>query len=820
MKTSTIVSSVSMAALLGLAVASSQAQGQTQDNPLALVDQYCSDCHNSEDWAGGLAFDLMASDVHSEAEVWEAVVRRLRGRLMPPPGSEQPDQNQIDTFVGWMESSLDESLGSLEPGHVPVQRMNRSEYALAVKALLGVDINGADYLPREMEVDGFDNIASALTMSPLFLDQYVNAARQVAKLAVGDAQAKTASVHHPVTSDGAQDGFQHSMPLGTRGGMRFTHHFPADGEYRFNILDLDVGLYPRSVETKHDLVLLIDGVEVFRGPIGGEEDLALVNKEGAAGAAKIMERFNNIPIPVTAGTREVTVTFIERARIETDELIGGFVEWSGFSFEGSLRVPRLLDGVVVDGPFNPSGVSMASRDNVFVCQPASESEVQTCARRIAENLARRAYRRPVTAEDIESLIPFFDMGYSAAGNFDRGVEQVVAAVLASPDFLFRSISPNRDIGDAQQFALTDLELASRLSFFLWSQVPDEELLTLATAGELSQPEVLEAQVIRMLRDERAQSLVNNFTLKWLNLGDLSVTEPDPVIFPGFNEALRQDLSEELKRFIASILLEDRPVTDLLDADHTFLNERLARHYGMTNVHGNQFRRVQLDNENRWGLLGKGAVLLRTSYGDRTSPVLRGAWVLEKIMGTPPSPPPPNVETDLSVPEGGRPTTVRERLEVHRDNPSCNQCHGVIDPIGLALENFTVTGQWRDFDHDAQAPIDASTVMPNGSHLNGPSELREELGKRPEQFVLAMTEKLMMYGLARELEYFDMPRVRAIVRQAEAQDYRLSAIVLGIVNSDAFRQQSLPHTAGSNAAEEARAAQLASTPVHPQQGEAQ
>jgi hypothetical protein len=758
----------------------------------AMLDQYCSECHNSEDWAGSVAFDLLdVGSVDRETETWEHAIRKMRGRLMPPPGSAQPSQAEIDRFVTFLEGSLDANDARPLAGHVPVQRLNRSEYAQVVKDLLAVDINTADYLPVDIEVDGFDNIAAALSTSPAFLDSYINLARSVARLAVGEPIPKQAFAFYR-TPSAEQDTYQQGMPLGTRGGMQVTHNFPADGEYLISILDLDVGLYPRSVETQHTLVLLIDDEEVFRETIGGDEDFALVNKGGAPAASEVMQRFAKIPVQVTAGPHRVTATFIERASVETDETIGGFVPYGGFAFEGELRVPRLLNGIEITGPHNAAGLSMTpSRQKLFVCLPGSTAEEADCARRIIGNLATRAWRRQVSDADIALLMPFYEAGRATPGGFDAGIEQAVVAVLATPDFLYRGISPNKDIGDERQFALTDQELATRLSFFLWGQGPDETLLALASEGRLRDEAVLNDQVQRMLADRRAQTLVDNFAMRWLNLDDPVAVDVDPNLFPGFRAQMRLDFAEEARLFISSILLEDRPVHELLSAKHTFLNDRLARHYGITTVFGSQFRRVELDDERRFGLLGKAAVLLRTSYGDRTSPVLRGAWVLEKLMGTPPSPPPPNVETDLSVVAGEKPTTVRARLEDHRSKPGCNQCHGVIDPIGLALENFTVTGQWRDVDTLAEAPIDASTVLPTGVAINGPVELRDQLLARPEQFALAITEKLFMYALNREVEYFDQPQVRAIVREAAADDYRFSSLISGIVQSPAFRMQAMP-----------------------------
>jgi hypothetical protein len=563
--------------------------------------------------------------------------------------------------------------------------------------------------------------------------------------------------------------------------MKFRHTFPADGEYRISIGDLGIDLYTRAVETRHTVIIVVDGREVFRESLGGAEDLKVIDQGGAPARAAIMKRFTNIPVMVKAGTYDVGVTFIERARVESDEFVGFL---PGDEFSRGDRAPRVIGGVRVEGPYNSPGVSETpSRRKIFICK----SQDKACARRIAETLARHAFRRPVTSDEIDSLMPHFDTGRAAG--FDAGIEQVVAAILVSPEFLFRAIkTPASTKGTV--FPLSDLELASRLSFFLWSQGPDEALLTIAAAGRLRTPEVLQAEALRMLKDPRASSLVRNFALKSMDLDNLREAQPDPNLFPTFNDQLRKDLAVEVESFIRSVLLEDRNVSDLLTADHTFLNERLARHYGIGSVLGPQFRRVTLNNPQRWGLLGKGAVLLKTSYGDRTSPVLRGAWIMDKLMGTPPTPPPPDVDTDLSQPKDAAPKTLRARLESHRSKPGCNQCHGVIDPIGLAMENYDAIGRWRDMDLEAKAPIDAKTVLPDGRPVDGPAELRDALFGGRDLFVRAFTEKLMMYAVGRELEYFDMPQVRTVARRAATQDYRLSAIVSGIVASDAFRMQGL------------------------------
>lgn len=797
-----------LAAVTTVALAQVGQESRGPEQARKMLDTYCVGCHNSKAHAGGLAFDALTLEgVHDHAGVWEAALRKLRGRQMPPPGSRQPEQREIDAFASWMETVLDAAAGGPGgrlAGHVPIQRMTRTEFGTAVNDLLGIELDAEALLPAEIEVQGFENIAAALSVSPAFLDQYVAATRVAARLAVGETVPKLASAHYSQLEEGDQPAHIDGLPLGTRGGMKFRHDFPADGEYRFTIADLGIDLYTRAVETRHTLVILVDGREVFRESVGGADDLRIVDQRGAPGRAEIMKRFANIPVKVKAGAHDVAVTFIERARIESDEFVAVL---PGDAFSRGAREPRLVGGVDVVGPFDSPGVSeTTSRRRIFVCRPAPDKE-RDCARRITANLARRAFRRPVTDADIDALMPYFDRGrqlgivsQKPSGAFDSGIEQVIAAVLVSPEFLFRAIRGPRTV-DAQsgaEFPLSDLELASRLSFFLWSQGPDDRLLEVAATGKLRETEVLQAEALRMLKDRRASSLVRNFALKWLDADKLREVQPDPNLFPTFDDRLRRDMAVEIESFVASVLLEDRNVGDLLTADYTFLNERLARHYGITSVFGPQFRRVTLEDSRRWGLLGKGAVLLRTSYGDRTSPVLRGAWVLGKLMGTPPTPPPPDVDTDLSQPKGEAPRTLRARLERHRTKPGCNHCHGVIDPIGLAMENFDAIGRWRDRDPEAAVPIDAKTILPDGRAVEGPVQLREALFGGRDLFVRALTEKLMMYAVGRQLEYYDLPQVRAVVRRASAQDYRLSAIVSGIVASDAFRMQGRPDSRDLNA----------------------
>jgi hypothetical protein len=755
-----------------------------------LTHTYCLKCHNTTDWAGGWALDAEdLSRAGQDPELWEKAVGKLRGRLMPPAGQKQPTQADVDAFVDYLETSLDSAEKDQQVGHVPIQRLNRAEFAASVKQLVGVDVDPKQVLPTDIAVEGFTNIAGALGISPSFMEQYLSAARHVAQRAIGEPAPKITKVFSGGGGGGGgqagpgsptQLSHKDGYPLGTRGGVSFTHVFPADGEYRFNFLDadsIDAGLYPRGMETSATLVILVDGTEVARREIGGPADLAIADRDGPKGREALAAKVSGIPAQIKAGEHTVTATFIERSwALSNDPTQAG----SGKVF----GMPIIRDGIQVVGPYSPHGLSLsASRAKIFVCEPRSEAEERPCAERITRHLATEAFRRPVTDADVRWLMRFYDTGRGEPGGFDAGVTELVTAILSSPDFLYRAISTPPTPGPSRP--LNDLELASRLSFFLWSEGPDDELLGLAARKRLSDLSVMKAQVDRMLKDPRAKALVENFALSWLNLNTLEQVEPDD---KAFTAEMRANFATEIRLFLASVLLENRSVLDLINADWTFVNESLARQYDIPGVHGPQFRRVTLENRNRWGLLGKGAMQLRTSYGDRTSPVLRGAWVLDRIMGTPPTPPPPGVNTDLSVHLGDAPKTVRARLELHRTNPSCQACHGVIDPLGLALENFDVTGRWRDVDAAAKAPIDPTSELSNGTVLHGPADLRSYLTRRPEQFPTTVTKRLMMYALNREIEYFDMPEVRKIVHDAAASNYTFAAIVTGIVNSEAFRRQ--------------------------------
>ena len=769
----------------------------------ATIGAYCTTCHSSQAKIGGLALDNLNVDaVANDAAIWEKAVRKLRGRLMPPPGAKQPEQKEVDSLIGYLETKLDANPALPRAAYVGVQRMSRTEYIAAVKALVGVDVKTKDILPQDTTIGGFDNIASGLGVSPAFVEQYVESARVIAKQAVGDI-----SLEDITYLAGANRGGE-AMPLGFRdGGIRVKHNFTADGEYRFQIHfpDQVLGLYTANVENEATVVLLIDGKVVFKKAIGGVDDLMLNNRKAGDGRAQIQARFDKIPIQVQAGIREVVVGFVERSRFDSTSYLAGGGLGGGAVFAGSGGLQPSFGNdansfLQIRGPYNPNGISTLSHSLIYVCDPRKAGEAP-CAKQIAETLARRAFRRPPTEGDLAVLMAFYEAGRKEK-DFDRGVERLVAAVLASPEFLYRAIQGQQAAAErkpdraqpqvtakAVEVALTEYELATRLSYFLWNTGPDEELFKLAATKELSKPAVLDAQVKRMLADPRAASLATNFAMKWLGLDGIDGIKPDQQIYTNFNDQLKRDLVTEAQTFIQSILLENRPLVELLTSDQTYLNDRVARHYGITDVAGSQFRWVKLTDKTRFGLLGKGAVLIKTSYPDRTSPVLRGAWVLDKIIGTPPTPPPPGVETDLNQKPGETPKTVRARLEQHRANATCRQCHGVIDPMGLALENFDAVGQFRTADsRAANAPIDASTVLTSGRTIDGPAELREFLASAPSRFALSFAEKLMMYSVNRPLEYSDMPQVRAVVRGAAKENYTLSSIVQGIVRSDAFLKQ--------------------------------
>jgi mono/diheme cytochrome c family protein len=764
------------------------------DTPHAFIEQYCGKCHNATDWAGSVAFDVL--DVQrpgSDAEVWEKAVRKLRGRMMPPPGEPQPSVAEVRAVATTLESALDrDAAANPDPGSKGLHRLNRPEYANAIRDLLGLTVDVQALLPRDDQSHGFDNIADVLKVSPAFFEQYLQAARQVSIQAVGNPGARLTSKIYPGTLQAQQYVHLEGLPLGTRGGLLIEHDFPVDGEYELTISGLVGGGYLWGVMDPNTLLVTVDDARVFEAKLGGPEDLDAIDLKQAEGIAAIDARFRNIRMTVPAGRHRIGITYRQKTAAESNEILHSWIPVAGMQqmVNGNSGGPR-ISNVEIRGPVAKAGVSdTPSRRLLFTCRPASAAEEAPCARQILGAVARKAFRRPVTDADLAGAMEFYVRGREE-GSFDAGIQKGLMAILASPKFLYRMHTPPADAKPGQTFVLNDLDLASRLSFFLWSAPPDDELIDIAAAGRLREPAVLEAQVQRMLADGRSAALVTTFAGQWLNVRGLELVNPDPNIFPDYTDDLVPLFQKELELFVGSIFGADRSILDLLTAKHSFVNERLALHYGITGVRGGQFRRVELAESYRAGLLGKGALLMATSYANRTTPVLRGAYILEHLLGTPPAAPPPNVEAFPENQEGGAQQTVRSRLEMHRQQKSCNSCHGVIDPLGLALENFNAIGQWRDKDIDAGTPIDSTGRLVDGTPLLGPDDLRRAIVERPELYVTTFTEYLMTYALGRNVQHHDMPTIRAIVRDAQAQDYRFSSIVLGIVRSPAFTTDRLP-----------------------------
>jgi len=728
----------------------------------ALLDRYCVTCHNQKAKTASLTFDTMdLSQVGKDAAVWERAVRKLRGGMMPPPGMPRPDPATVNSFVTFLETSLDQAaLASPNPGTVSLHRLNRAEYQNAMQDVLGVDVDAAALLPRDDISNGLDNIANVLKVSPSFLDQYIAAAREVSRLAISHPPPTepVKAVLHGEPAD------PEALPPGTQGGITVKHLFPFDGDYNISI-------------TGPDPIFTIDGLPV-----------------------SITGGF----VHVKAGVHELGLTSRAHSFAEPDGMLQSFIPgraFPGYGFPpggagpGGRRAPS-GPSIEIIGPYHTTGkpVESESRARIFVCHPPTESEEASCAARILSSVAQRAFRRPVTAKDLVAPLAFFKEGRATSSNFEGGIQNGIIAILASPKFLYRAEPPPVGLAPGTNYRLTDLELASRLSFFLWSTVPDDELLAIAQQGKLKDPKVFEQQVRRLLASEKSRSLVTNFASEWLRLRDIDTIDPDPFIYPNFDPSLRAAFRRELELFVDSIQREDRSVLDLLTANYTFVNERLALHYGIPNVRGQEFRRVILPDSTRYGLFGKGAVLMVTSYANRTSVVLRGNYILENIIGTPPSPPPPNVPAFKENKEGEKPHTVRETMELHRANPTCNACHGIIDPLGFALENFDTVGAWRDKDRYTRTAIDASGKLMDGTIVKGPDDLRKALMSRPAEFVQTMTEKFLMYALGRSLTPYDMPMVRKIVRDAGRDNYRFSSIVMGIAQSAPFQMERTPEDA--------------------------
>jgi mono/diheme cytochrome c family protein len=720
-----------------------------------LLDRYCVTCHNQRLKTAKVEFDaLELAHPEKNALVWERAIRKLRAGMMPPPGAPRPAPADSQALAAYLETTLDKAAAAnSNPGSVRIHRLNRAEYANAMRDLFGLDVDMSTLLPNDDISEGFDNIASALKVSPSFLDQYIMAARAMAKQAVGvpvaDGQTKT-------TLRGLDADV--SLPPGARAGVtgRFLARFEGDYEIRTTGSPAVFSVDGRMVDTRGRMHLPAGNHTVVMASVGR----SLVESEGA------LYGF----VPGAAGTGYAS----------TGTLTPGTSAVGG---RGAVTPPT----VTIEGPFDRTGapVETANRQKVFICRPVTPAEESACASRIVRTLARKAFRRPVTEADMAPLVHFYADGRKA-GTFENGIENALTALLSSAKFLYRTEPPPANATPGTIYKLNDLELASRLSFFLWSSIPDDELLSLAEQNRLSEPKTLEAQVRRMLADPRSKTLTTNFGFQWLRVRDTAALDPDPYTYPAFDRPLREAIRREMELFLDSVFREDRSVVDLLSADYTFLNERLAQHYGVPNIRGDQFRRVTLTDANRFGLLGKASVLMVTAYPNRTSPVLRGSYILENLLGTPPAPPPPNVEAFKENKEGEAPKTIRQIMQEHRANPTCNACHGVMDPLGFSLENFDTIGSYRAVDRFTRTKIDTSGTLVDGTAVNGPADLRKALLAHPEQFVQTMTEKLTTYALGRSLEYYDMPGIRRIVRDAKPTNYRFSSIVMGIVNAPAFR----------------------------------
>ncbi|HXD72727.1 MAG TPA: DUF1592 domain-containing protein [Vicinamibacterales bacterium] len=741
-------------ALVVAAVVSGGAQAPAAPQQPALLRQYCITCHNQRLKTGGLMLDTMDMDnVAHDAATWEKVVRKIRTGMMPPSGARRPDRPVLDAFATDLEGRLDRAVpAGLNLDAPALHRLNRAEYANAIRDLLALDIEVSTLLPADASSEGFDNIADALGVSPSLIESYVSAAMKISRRAVGDRTLTPTQVTYAAPGGLVQDKHIEGLPLGTRGGLLVHHTFPLDAEYEFSV----TGAGPGGAPGGATIDVTLDG-EQLKAP-----------------------NVRSFRVPVTAGPHTIGAALVDRVRgAGVDDQFSDFRVNSTFVAGGGIGT------VVITGPFNATSTGdTPSRHRIFSCHPASPADEAACARKIVSSLARRAYRRSVSDEEVATLMTFYDKG-RASGDFEIGIQQALARLLVAPAFLYRAETEPAGTKPGAPYRIGNADLASRLSFFLWSSIPDDELLDAASKGTLRDPKVLEHQVRRMLADPKSDALTNNFAGQWLFLRDLAGVQTSAA---NFDDNLRQSFRTETEMLFGSIVHEDQSLLRLLDANYTFVDERLAKHYGMPNIYGSYFRRIELPADSpRRGLLGQGSILTVTSVATRTSPVTRGRWILENLLGTPAPIPPPGVDTNLEKnPEEVKNTSLRHRLEMHRTNPPCASCHKIMDPIGFALENFDQVGTWRDID--GKSPVDASGQLVDGTKLNGPADLRQALLSRSDAFVTNATEKLFTYALGRPVQYFDMPAIRNVVHRAAQNDYRFSSVVLGVVSSDAFQMR--------------------------------
>jgi hypothetical protein len=784
--------------LAGWFIAASAALAQTPATPAVEIhdtlEQYCFDCHNKSHRAGGLALDsLDTGRLADRAETWEKVVRKLRAGMMPPVGNPRPEAAEYEAFIRSLENELDRTM----PVRLPapgLHRLNRVEYSNVIRDLLGLEVDASKFLPSDDSTHGFDNQAGTLTGSPALIEAYRSAAGKISRMAIGDVTTPAQAVYR-VPEDTSQDYHIPGLPFGTRGGVVVQHYFPADAEYVIKVWPVNKGN--------------MDNNNAF-GEIRGEKLEVLLDSERiklfdwdreVGRGAPVHLGTQDFRFTVKAGPHRVGVTFLATNNAPGNDLDRHFLRSTietgglpGFSFYPHVGYMR------IDGPYDAKGASDSpSRRKIFVCQPASESEETACAQKIVAALERRAFRRPPNATDVEKVMTFYQKGRNT-GSFERGIGMAIQRILMDSEFIFRKEAEPANVAAGQKYRIRDLELASRLSFFLWSTIPDDELIDLGSQNKLHEPPVLEAQVRRMLRDKRSDQFIQNFAGQWLNVRGVATQSPVTAAFPDFDDNLRQAFQKEAELFFGSIVHEDRSVVDLIDADYTFVNERLAQHYGIPGVYGSSFRRVTLgkDLEMRRGLLGKGFLLEVSSQASRTSPVQRGKTVMQVFLGVSPPNPPPNVVIKINSTEsdvhGAAKPTMRQQMESHRANEPCKSCHAIMDPIGFTLENFDAVGTWRT--KDAGSPIDASGLLVDGTKLNGVGGLREALLRYSPQFVRVATEHLLTYALGRGVEYYDMPLVRSIVHEAERNQYRFSSLILGVVKSEPFQFNTKGMTYGS------------------------
>jgi mono/diheme cytochrome c family protein len=774
-------------AFVGLVQAAPQAASTTTADTgtvTGFVNKYCVTCHNERLKTAGFALNPAdLADVANKAETWEKVVRKLRGQSMPPAGAPRPDQQSYESVAGFLEKQLDTAaLAHPEPGKLPLlHRLSRTEYQNAIRDLLGVDKlpKEMDYsllLPPDNASSGFDNLADLLFVSPTSMERYLAAARKISRIAIGDPNIPEMVNIYPLPGDLPQDSHVEGLPFGTRGGIKIDTEIPLDGTYMFRIE------FASAAREPHQIEINVDGQRVWLTTVG--------NNAAAPGGFPRREPMLEPKVPLTAGPHVIGVTFVQHNEARDEETVRPRLRGRGTQ-------PSMAQ-VTLAGPYDVKGPGdTPSRRLILTCKPATAAAELPCAKKILSTLAKRAYRRPVNDTDLEDLLPFYESGRKE-GSFEAGIQRSVERLLVSPQFMFRIERIPANVTAGNPFRITDLELASRLSFFLWSSIPDDELINVAAAGKLKDPAIMAQQVRRMLADPKAETLVTNFAEQWLYLRDVEAKKPDELLFPDFDQTLRDSLRTETRLFLDSVLRSDKNVLELLTANYTFLNERLAWHYGIPNIKGSYFRRVEFpEGSVRAGLLTQGSILTLTAYANRTSPVLRGKWIMENILSSPPPPPPPNVPALKTENTSGKPLTMREAMIAHRAAPACASCHSRMDPIGFAMENFDAIGRWRDADNGT--PIDASGVLLDGSQFKGLAGLRQALLKHPDQFVGTISEKLLMYALSRNLQYYDMPVVRKIVHEAGAKNNTFAALVTAVAQSDPFQMRVAPAKPAVNTA---------------------